>query len=112
MSHADRTRDRGCLGRLSGRMRMGGAAASYDQVVSASWQPLSARLGGKPINQTWQEGIPQWIDAAVRSWLSEKLAVNRTRNLLFARLHYEPSMVPMPRTMSPLVNELDEQNLL
>ena len=112
MSYVDRTRSR-CLGCLCGRMRMGGVAVPDDETASGSWQPLSARLGGTPIDQTWREGIPEWIDAAVRSWLSQELVVSKIRDRLFARLHYELPSVPNPKTIRfDIISRLDEHDLL
>jgi hypothetical protein len=74
---------------------------------------LSVRLGGSPIDQTWRDGIPDWIDAAVRDWLGKELIADRIRDRLFARLHYKPPVVADPRTIRrKLVSELDEQDLL
>ena len=56
--------------------------------TDGSWQPLSARLGGTPIDQTWQEGIPAWINRAVREWLQLRLSDSAIRDRLFARMHY------------------------
>jgi hypothetical protein len=53
-----------------------------------SWQPLSARLGGTPIDETWQKGIPAWVNNPVRKWLYHRLIRDETRDRLFARLHY------------------------
>jgi hypothetical protein len=39
-----------------------------------SWQTLSARYGGTPIDQTWQEGVPAWIRLPVRQWLLQQLS--------------------------------------
>lgn len=52
------------------------------------WQPLSARYGGTPIVETWQEGVPAWIRLPVRQWLFEQLSEDKVRNRLYARLHY------------------------
>ncbi len=92
---------------------MGGVAVPDDETASGSWQPLSARLGGTPIDQTWREGIPEWIDAAVRSWLSQELVVSKIRDRLFARLHYELPSVPNPKTIRfDIISRLDEHDLL
>jgi hypothetical protein len=85
-----------------------GAATSDGQATPGPWQPLSTRLGGGPIDQTWQEGIPVWINGPVRSWLYQQLASNSTRNRLFARIHYDH----LAARLSKIVDELDEQSLL
>lgn len=54
-----------------------------------SWQPLSARLGGTRIDETWQEGVPSWIKPAVRRWLTAQLNNSTVRSRLYARLHYQ-----------------------
>lgn len=58
------------------------------QSSGQSWQPLSARRGGTPIDETWQEGIPPWIKDAVKDWLSGQLTETGVRKRLYARLHY------------------------
>ena len=80
---------------------MGTGEASKDEVAPRSWQPLSARRGGAPIDETWQEGIPAWIDQSVRGWLDFQLSENSKRDRLFARFHFvgetgfwDPSPVP------------------
>ena len=65
---------------------MGTDDAAKDDIAPGSWQPLSARRGGTPIDETWQEGIPPWIDQAARSWLHVMLISTHER--LFARLHF------------------------
>jgi len=77
-------------------------------VSSGTWQPLSARRGAPPIDSTWQEGIPAWIDHAVRGWLSVSLIGTHER--LFARLHY-PGHFNYDNRFS-LVNSLNEADLL
>ena len=66
---------------------MGTDDAAKDEVTPGSWQPLSARRGGTPIDETWQEGIPAWIDHSVRQWLGLQLMEDETRDRLLARLH-------------------------
>ena len=56
--------------------------------ASSSWRPLSTRLGGTPIDETWQEGIPLWVEPAVRDWLDYQLSETSTRDRLFARFHF------------------------
>ena len=82
--------------------------AAGDDIAPTSWQPLSARRGGTPIDETWQEGIPSWIDQAVRSWLLVMLI--RTHERLFARLHFTGNFDY--RDSSPLVDSLNEADLL
>jgi hypothetical protein len=69
---------------------MGAEPAVPDRTPTSagSRQPLSARLGGVPIDETWHDGIPAWIDGAVREWLGFRLHDSSTRHRLFARLHY------------------------
>ena len=67
---------------------MGTDDATKDDIAPGSWQPLSARRGGTPIDETWQEGIPAWIDKPIRKWLYYQLISSRTRDRLFARLHF------------------------
>jgi hypothetical protein len=74
------------------------------------WQPLSARLGGQAIDQTWQEGIPAWINRAVRDWLSMQLHDMTVRDRLFARLHYHD--IGDGWGYSPPVDTLSEADLL
>ena len=72
-----------------------------------SWQPLSARLGGTPIDETWYEGIPNWIIDPVRDWLYERLrSQDSTRERLFARLHYE-SLSPFERVNVVMLSPKD-----
>jgi len=73
------------------------------------WQPLSARLGGTPIDETWQEGIPAWINDSVKEWLLGELHAARVRERLFARLHFDPLAAPVTGRM---IDDLDEQALL
>jgi len=82
--------------------------AAGDDIAPTSWQPLSARRGGTPIDETWQEGIPPWIDQAVRSWLHVMLI--RTHERLFARLHFTGNADEYERWS--LVQALDEADLL
>ena len=65
------------------------AAETDGEAASGPWQPLSARLGRtQPIDQTWQEGIPAWIDHSVRDWLWYRVTDSEVRDRLFARLHF------------------------
>lgn len=80
----------------------------HGHVSSETWQPLSARLGGSPIDSTWQDGIPAWIDRAVRDWLQVRLISTHER--LFARLHY-PGHFDFDNRFS-LVDSLNEPDLL
>lgn len=77
-------------------------------VSSGTWQPLSARRGGSRIDSTWQEGIPAWIDRAVRDWLQVSLIGTHER--LFARLHY-PGHFDYDNRFN-LVDSLNEGDLL
>jgi hypothetical protein len=55
-----------------------------------------------PIDQTWQEGIPAWINDSIRGWLRHRLSDDeKAARRLFARIHYS----------SP-VDELNEQQIL
>jgi hypothetical protein len=46
------------------------------------WQPLSVRLGdAPPIDQTWQEGVPAWINQSLREWLAGGLHDERVRDV-------------------------------
>lgn len=87
---------------------MGTDGAAEDDIAPRSWQPLSTRRGGTPIDETWQEGIPPWIDQAVRSWLSVMLI--RTHERLFARLHFTGKFGDRERWR--LVRSLNEADLL
>jgi hypothetical protein len=95
-----------CVDILEDRVGTDGAAG--DDIAPKSWQPLSARRGGTPIDETWQEGIPAWIDQAVRSWLSVMLI--RTHERLFARLHFTGKFGDRERWR--LVQSLNEADLL
>ena len=75
---------------------------------SPPWQPLSVRLGSEPIDQTWREGIPPWIDLAVRGWLDSQLADPRIRDRLFPRLHFTQKVA----FGSSPVRDLSEAELL
>jgi hypothetical protein len=65
---------------------VGADKASEDPVAPEAWQPLSARHGGTPIDQTWHEGVPAWHAPSLRTWLSAQLRTERVRNRLYARL--------------------------
>ena len=88
-----------------------GAAASHGPTPGTPWQPLSVRLGGAPpIDQTWQEGVPAWIDHSVRKWLSRWLYSDEEKaRRLFARIHY---VGPGDDGYSGMVGKLDEQQVL
>lgn len=89
---------------------MGTDDAAKDDIAPRSWQPLSARRGGTPIDETWQEGIPAWIDHSVRHWLGLQLMEDETRDRLLARLHVtDNSRVP---TVTGRVEQLTEVELL
>jgi hypothetical protein len=75
------------------------AATSDGQAPQVPWQPLSARLGGAPIDQTWQEGIPPWINDPVREWLWGRLLSPRVRDRLFARFHHDRLAAPVTQSM-------------
>ena len=66
---------------------MGTDKASEEQGAPEPWQPLSARHGGAPIDQTWHEGVPAWLAPSLGEWLSVQLRSEPIRNRLFARLH-------------------------
>lgn len=82
-----------------------------DPVTTTSWQPLSARLNGTPIDQTWHEGIPPWIRNAVESWLSSQLLHADTADRLFARLRYQGSDRRLD-LLRPRTDHLSEEDLL
>jgi hypothetical protein len=90
--------------------RVGTDDAAKDDIAPGSWQPLSARRGGTPIDETWQEGIPAWIDHSVRQWLGLQLMEDETRDRLLARLHVtDASRVS---TVTGRVERLTEVELL
>jgi len=62
-----------------------------------------------PIDETWQDGIPAWIDSAVREWLTLHLAEDKIRNRLRARLHITADL---SRSYRGLVEQLSEAELL
>lgn len=96
---------------------MGANDAAKDDIVPSSWQPLSARRGGTPIDATWQEGIPAWIDQSVRHWLTLQLMDSNVCDRLFARLHITPSyrgydVRAAAKAIKKMVENLGEVELL
>ena len=90
---------------------MGTDDAAEDDIAPRSRQPLSARRGGTPIDETWQEGIPAWIDQSVRQWLRLQLMDGETRDRLFARFHITDD-VSAHAVRERVVKQLNEVELL
>lgn len=91
-----------------------GAVGPDGQAPAMPWQPLSVRLGdAPPIDQTWQEGVPAWINQSVREWLAGGLYNDRVRDRLFARIHHENSADGNYSQLVRIIrHELNEEQVL
>jgi hypothetical protein len=67
-------------------------------------------LTDSAIDETWQEGIPAWINHSVRQWLTSRLFNQKIVKRLFARLHVASDSSPFE--VFTLIQQLGEAHAL
>lgn len=70
------------------------------------FQPLSARLAGRPVDQVLHEGVPPHMDAAVRDWLRRALQRPGLARRVALRLRIAVRTGPPAREAHWLISDL------
>lgn len=70
--------------------------------VPKPWQPLSARMAGKPPDLDLEEGVPDWLDSKLRFWLRMALDNYGLRDRLSARFRVVDVGRSVVETLDPV----------